>query len=286
MIVVVGCIVVLGAVVTGFTLAGGHLGALIQISEFVTIGGSALGAMIVMSPKKVLVDLARGLVKCVKGSPFGKGAYEDLLKALYDTFRVARRDGLIALETHLSEPDNSTIFSKYPRFAKNHHALQFLCNALSPVLEGAVKPEQLPPLLEADIKLTEAEHHAPQGVLAKTADALPGFGIVAAVLGIVITMSAINGPPEEIGEKVGAALVGTFLGILMSYGFLAPLCVRMEFLGEAEMSYLRTIATAVQGFVTEMPPKVVLEQARRGIAGEFRPSRQQMDEWFKQVEAA
>ena len=258
--------------------------ALVQISEFVTIGGSALGAMVVMSPKKVLVDLARGLLQCVKGSAYGKQAYEDLFKALYETFRTARRDGLISLESHLSEPEGSAIFSKYPRFIKNHHAVQFMCGALAPVLEGAVKPDQLPALLDAEIKLAEQEHHAPQGVLSKTADALPGFGIVAAVLGIVITMGAIDGPPEEIGEKVGAVLVGTFLGILMSYGFLAPLTVRMEFLGEAELGYLRTIATAVQGFLNEMPPKVVLEQARRGIASEFRPSRQELDDWFKQVE--
>jgi chemotaxis protein MotA len=285
-ITIVGFIVVIGAVIAGFTISGGHIGALIQIPEFITIGGAALGALIVMSPKKVLVDLGRGLMQCVKGTACGKPAYEDLFKALYDVFRVARRDGLIALESHLSEPEGSQIFNKYPLFAKNHHAMEFLCGALGPVLEGAVKPDQLPALLAADIKLSEDEHHAPQGVLSKTADGLPGFGIVAAVLGIVITMGAINGPPEEIGEKVGAALVGTFLGILLSYGFLAPLTVRMEFLGDAETGFLRTIATSVIGFLNEMPPKVVLEQARRGVASEFRPSRQELDQWFKQVEGA
>jgi chemotaxis protein MotA len=285
MIVIVGCVVVLGAVLTGFTMAGGHIGALIHPSEIITIGGAAMGALIVMSPKKVLIDLVRGVLQCVKGTPYNKGAYEDLFKALYDLFRVARRDGLMALESHLSEPHQSAILNKYPRFSKDHHAVSFTCGALSPVLEGAVKPEQVPPLLAADIRLAEEEHHAPQGVLAKTADALPGFGIVAAVLGIVITMGAIDGPVEEIGEKVGAALVGTFLGILLSYGFFAPMAVRMEFLGAAETGYLRTIATAVEGFVNEMPPKVVLEQARRGVSGEFRPSRQELDDWFKQVES-
>ena len=122
-------------------------------------------------------------------------------RRLYDTFRVARRDGLIALESHLNDPHESSIFGKYPSFVKNHHAVEFMCGAMAPVLEGAIKPDQLPALLEAELKLTEEEHHAPQGVLSKTADALPGFGIVAAVLGIVITMGAIDGPPEEIGEK-------------------------------------------------------------------------------------
>jgi chemotaxis protein MotA len=286
MIVLVGFLVVIGAVVAGFTTEGGKLGALVQPSEFITIGGAAFGALLVMSPKKVLIDLLHGIIGCVKGSPYGKKAYEDMFKALYELFRVARRDGLMALESHVSEPEKSAIFGKYPAFLKNHHAVEFVCGALGPVLEGAVKPDQLPGMLDKDIHMIAEEHHAPQGVLAKTADGLPGFGIVAAVLGIVITMSAINGPPEEIGEKVGAALVGTFLGILLSYGFLAPLTVRMEFIGECEIGYLRTIAVAMEGFVKEMPPKVGLDQARRAVAFEFRPSRQQLDDWFKQVETA
>ena len=172
------------------------------------------------SKKTILVDLLRGILQCIKGTPYNRHAYEELFKVLYDLFRTARRDGLIALESHLSEPEKSTIFAKYPLFAGNRHAMDFACGALSPVLEGTVKPEQIGPLLEADIRLLEAEHHVPLGVLSKTADAMPGFGIVAAVLGIVITMGAIDGPAEQIGEKVGAALVGTFLGILMAYGFL------------------------------------------------------------------
>jgi chemotaxis protein MotA len=284
MIVIVGCIMVLGAVLAGFMWEGGHLGALIQPAELVVIGGAALGAMVIMSSKKVLMDLVHGLIQCIKGTPFNKGAYEDLFKALYELFRLARRDGLIALETHLSEPENSALFHKYPRFANSHHAVEFTCGALSPVLEGTVKLDQLSQMLESDIKLVADEHHAPLGVLAKTADAMPGFGIVAAVLGIVITMGAIDGPPEEIGEKVGAALVGTFLGILISYGFLAPLCVKLESLGEAELAYFHTIASAVASFVGELPPKVVIEKARRGVASEFRPTRQELDEWLKQVE--
>ena len=164
--------------------------------------------------------------------------------------------------------------------------MEFTCGALSPVLEGTVKPDQLAGLLEADIKLVEVEHHGPLGVLSKTADAMPGFGIVAAVLGIVITMQAIDGPPEEIGEKVGAALVGTFLGILMCYGFVGPLAVKLEVLGAAEVAYFRTIATAVEGFVNDLAPKVVIDKARRGVASEFRPTRQQLEDMFKQVETS
>lgn len=285
MVVIVGCIVVLGAVIGGFTIAGGHVGALLHPSELLTIGGAALGAMIVMSPKKVLFDLVRGLIQCVKGSPFNKQAYQELFKALYDLLRTARREGLMILEAHVNNPHQSEIFKKYPRIANNHHVTQFICSGLSPVIEGMAKPDQLPALMEAELRVIDEEHHAPLGVLQKTADALPGFGIVAAVLGIVITMGAIDGPVEEIGHKVGAALVGTFLGILLSYGFFGPLASRMEFLGAAEMAFFRTITTVILAFVNDVPPKVAIEQARRGVGTEMRPTREELDQLFKDVEA-
>src|SRR6185295_1231911 len=141
--------------------------------------------------------------------------------------------------------------SKYPTILKNHHAEQFICSSLTLVVDGSVTPEQLPELMETELKAMETEHHGPLSVLSKTADGLPGFGIVAAVLGIVITMGAINGPVEEIGHKVGAALVGTFLGILLSYGFFAPLVVKMEFIGLAETAYLRTVAKLIQSIAEQ-----------------------------------
>ena len=286
MVVIVGFIVVLGGVLTGFTMAGGSIGALIHPSEIVTIGGAAVGAMIVMSPMKVLKDLAKAILQTIKGSPYKRPAYEDLFKLLYDLLKLARRDGLVALESHVSAPHESTLFKKYPRIAQNHHVTDFICGALLPVVEGAVKPDTLPHLLAAEIKVIEEEHHAPLGVLAKTADALPGFGIVAAVLGIVITMGAIDGPVEEIGEKVGAALVGTFLGILMSYGFIAPLCVNIEFLGAAELSFFRVIASVIQGFADNLAPKTAIEHARRGVGTDVRITRERLDELFREADAS
>jgi chemotaxis protein MotA len=285
MIVIVGCVVVLVAVLTGFTMAGGSVGALVHPSEFVTIGGAAFGALLVMSPKKTLLDLVHGILQCVKGSPYTKGAYDELLKLLYDVFRLARRDGLVGLDAHVSKPEESAVFVKYPSILKNHHVLDFICGALTAIVEGSIKPEQLPEVLEGEIKVMEEEHHGPLGVLTKTADALPGFGIVAAVLGIVVTMSAIDGPVEEIGEKVGAALVGTFLGILFSYGFVGPLAVRIEFLGMAESDFFHTIATVIESFVNGAPPKVALENARRGVRTECRMSREELDTLFKEVES-
>lgn len=286
MIVIVGSIVVVVAILIGFIGSGGHVGALIHPFEIVTIGGAAGGALILMSPIKVLKDLMKGLMGSLKGSPFNKAAYEELFRLLYDLFRVARRDGLVSLEPHVSDPHQSAIFNKYPKISKNHHATEFICGALAPMVEGTAKPETLPLLLEAEIKIMEEEHHAPLSVLQKTADGLPGFGIVAAVLGIVITMASIDGPVEEIGEKVGAALVGTFLGILASYGFIGPLAVRMEFLGAAESDFFRTIASVVTSFVNDAPPKVALESARRTLKSENRITREKLDQLFKEVEAS
>jgi chemotaxis protein MotA len=286
MIVIVGCIIVIGAVLGGFSMAGGHIGALIHPSEFVTIGGAALGGLIVSAPKKVLVDLIKGVLASIKGSPYNKAAYEEGFKCMYDLLRLARRDGMLALEPHISKPEESDIFNKYPKVAHNHHLLHFICGGIGPLIDATVKPEQMAELLEAELKVLEEEHHAPIAALSKMADALPGFGIVAAVLGIVITMGHIDGPPAEIGHKVGAALVGTFLGILLSYGFAAPLATRMELMALAEGAYFRTIAAIVVGFANNLPPKVATEMARRGVTSEFRPHRDELDEWFKEAEAA
>jgi chemotaxis protein MotA len=284
MIVLVGVAVVMGAVLAGFMMSGGQLGALMHPSELLTIGGAAMGAMIMMSPISVLKNLGIALIGTLKGSQYDKATYRELFKLMYDLLRIARRDGLLMLERHVSDPHHSEVINRYPRIAKNHHAMEFICNGLSPLVDGAT-PEQVSGLLEAELKIIEEEHHAPISVMTKTADGLPGFGIVAAVLGIVITMGAIDGPVQEVGHKVGAALVGTFLGILLSYGFFGPLASRMEFMGVVELGFFRAIASIVMGAAQSQSPKVVIEQARRGIGTEFRPSRTEMEALFKEVDA-
>jgi chemotaxis protein MotA len=239
-----------------------------------------------MSPVKVLKDLVKGIIATLKGSPFGKDSYTQLFKLLYDLLRVARRDGLVILESHITDPHQSEIFRKYPKILNNHHVTHFICDALAPLIEGTANPQQLAALLDTEMKVIGQEHHAPLVALMKTADGLPGFGIVAAVLGIVITMGAIDGPVEEIGHKVGAALVGTFLGILASYGFIGPLAGRMEGLGEEEMNFFRTISSVILAFAGDAPPKVAIDQARRGVGTEMRPTRAELDELFKAVDAA
>ena len=262
-------------------MAGGSLHNLWHISEFVIIGGAALGSMIIMSPKKVLIDLAKKLLLALKGAPYSRKSYDELLKALYELFLLGRRNGMIALEEHVMSPKTSSIFAKYPTFIGNHHAVEFLCNGLRPIIDGKIKPDQLRLLMETELETIEVEHHAPVSVLTKAADAMPGFGIVAAVLGIVITMAAINGPIEQIGEKVAAALVGTFLGIFISYGFMNPLAVNIEFVNAAEIAYSRCIAASVVGFAAGMAPVMAVEIARRGLSSDVRPSAEELEVMLK-----
>ena len=283
MIVIIGTIVVLVAVLGGFSLAGGHIGALLHLSELVIIGGAAIGATIVMSPRKVLVDTARALVQVLKGAPYNRHVYEELFKALYELFLIGRRDGLIALEEHVTHPESSSILAKYPSFLKHKHAVEFLRGALRPVVDGRVKPDQLKRLLDTQLAAVEVEHHAPVNVMNKLADSLPGFGIVAAVLGIVVTMGAINGPVDEIGRKVGAALLGTFLGVLLCYGFATPLATNIEFIAHAELAYLKAIATAVVEFANGMAPAMAIEVSRRGLSSELRPNEDEMETMLKSL---
>jgi chemotaxis protein MotA len=283
MIIVVGSIVVFLCVFGGFVIGGGHLLVLVHPNELLIIGGGALGALLIMSPRKVLMDIVKGLMVCLKGTPHSRAAYEDLLKVLYELFLLGRRSGMIALEEHVLEPQNSSIFKKYPNFLNNKHAVEFLCGSLRPIIDGKIKPDQLRLLLDAELGQMEIEHHAPVNVLTKTADAMPGFGIVAAVLGIIITMASISGPVEQIGVEVAAALVGTFLGILLAYGFLSPLAMNLEFNGAAEMDYTRCIAACVIGFAGGMAPVTAVELGRRGLSSELRPSSEEMEAMFKSL---
>lgn len=280
MLVIVGLIVVFGSVLGGFTIAGGAVGALIHPSELLTIGGASLGALIMMCPTKVLIDLIKGILTSLKGSSYTKPAYKELFGAFYELFTIARRDGLLALDPHVNSPHESAILKKYPTLANNHHNLAFFTSCLGLTLNSSMDSKVFGSFVDAELKAIHEEHHAPISVLQKTADALPGFGIVAAVLGIVITMGAISGPVEEIGHKVGAALVGTFLGILMSYGMFAPMAVKLEFMAHAEMQYFRTVATIVQGFVDNLAPKEAIELGRRGLGSDVRPSEQEINEIY------
>ncbi len=280
MVVIVGGIIVIVSVLVGFTMAGGKVAALIHLSEFITIGGATLGALVIMSPIKVIKDLIRGILQTLKGSPFGKGMCAELFKVLYTLAKLVRQEGLLALDVHVTKPEESALLQQYPKIAKNHHVSHFLCDSLAMIIDGSVESGQLRGWLDEEIKVVEREHHTATGALAKTADALPGFGIVAAVLGIVVTMQAIGGPVDEIGYKVGAALVGTFLGILMAYGFFAPLAARMEALGDQEILFLKALAVGVIAINDGVSPKDVVTRARRIVGTDCRPNQAELRDMY------
>jgi len=265
MLVLVGILVVICSTLGGFMLAGGKPVVLLHISEFVVIGGVAVGVLVIASPGHVLSDIVAKLKHMVSGKGPGKAEYFDLLKLLYEIFMVGRRNGLIALEEHVMEPEKSSIFQRYPMVSSHKERLEFLCSGLRPVIDGKIKPDQLEELMSAelDTKGEEADH--PVHVLQLVGDSLPGIGIVAAVLGIINTMAAIADGPEVVGERVAAALTGTFLGVFFAYGFVNPIANRIKFNNAQDQQYLRCIMTAVAGFAKGLAPVTAVEVARRSL---------------------
>ena len=278
MITLVGLIVVLGSVLGGYVMHHGKIAVLIQVSEFVIIGGAGIGAMLAGNPVSVLKATGAQLVALVKPNPFTKDAYSELLHVLYEVFQTARKQGLVGLETHIESPETSDIFTKYPKFTAQHHALTFLVDTLKVLLTGTVEDHHLSEILDLDL---EKHHHeamlVPQS-LNRVADAMPGFGIVAAVLGVVITMGAISGTAAAIGEKVAAALVGTFLGILLSYGVIGPIAQAIEARLRAEQAYMSCIRTALLAFARGDAPMTCVEFARRNIDPIDRPTFSELEE--------
>jgi len=271
MLLIVGALIVLGSVAGGYMMHGGVLGALWQLNELVIIGGAALGALIIGTPISLIKALLARLGGFFK-SPPSKDIYLDLLALQYQLYRLTQQSGVMALEAHVEEPEKSAIFSKFPTFLANHHAVSFLSDSVRVIILGGVAPHDLEALMDEDLEVHHHEALKPAQTLAKVADALPGLGIVAAVLGIVITMQAIGGPPEEIGHSVAAALVGTFLGILASYGFVQPMATSMEHMVEAEGRYLICIKSGLLAVYKGFPPAIAVEFARRTLPEDVRPT--------------
>jgi len=272
MFVIIGIAVVITGVIGGFLVEGGPIMVLLQPVEFMIILGAAIGSLMMMSPPAVLKRIIGRSLGVLRGDPYGKEQYVNVLKTLFELFNVAKRDGLIALEPHVMEPEKSSIFTKNGFLLEHPHALSYLCDTMKLLLGGGVPPYDVEALLEADIDTYHAETASAPMIVQKIGDALPGLGIVAAVLGIVITMQAISGPPEEIGQKVAVALVGTFLGILLSYGFVQPLATHMELLQASETRFLECIKAGVVAYAKGNAPIIVVEFARRVIYSDVRPT--------------
>jgi chemotaxis protein MotA len=272
MLIIVGAIIVLASTLGGFMLAGGKPILLLHASEFVVILGISAGMIVIATPGHVLKEVVHKSLQALKGKTIGKTEFIDLFKLLYELFMIGRRNGLIALEEHVLDPKKSQIFQRYPIILNDPVRLNFLVNGLAPLIDGKIKPDQLTALMQAelDAKSLEAEH--PTHVLQLVADSLPAIGIVAAVLGIINTMSAIAEGPEAVGEKVAAALTGTLLGIFIAYGFVSPLCARLKSIWAAEEQFLKCIMEAISGFAKGLAPLTAVEIARRSLDSHVQPA--------------
>src|SRR5215813_11706048 len=259
MFVIIGIVVVFGCVVAGYLMEHGNLKVLVQPAELVIIGGAAVGTLLIANPLHILKAIVGGLAGAFGGSKYGKDKYLDTMKMMYELFSRARKEGLMALEADSDAPDKSPVFSKYPKFLKDHHALHFVCDTLRMAATGGVEAFDMDQMMERDMEVHHHEATQPVSALSSMADSLPGLGIVAAVLGVVITMGALGGPPEEIGHKVAAALVGTFLGILLCYGFVGPLAANMAKAAEEESQYHQVLRTLLLSFIKGNAPIQALE---------------------------
>jgi chemotaxis protein MotA len=270
MFAIIGIIVVFGSVVGGYLMEHGNIRVLIQPAELVVIGGAAIGTVLIANPLHILKQIMGGVIGVFGGSKFTKQRYLDSLKMMYELLNKARREGLMALEGDVEDPAKSPILSKYPAFLKDHHVRDYFCDTMRMAISG-VEAFDLDQLLDLDL---EVHHHGaslPIASLSSMADSLPGLGIVAAVLGVVITMGALGGPPEEIGHKVAAALVGTFLGILLCYGLVGPLAASMQKSSDDEGAYLYVLRVVMISFLKGTAPIMAVEFARRAIPGHVRP---------------
>jgi chemotaxis protein MotA len=280
----IGIVIVLGSVVGGFLMEQGKLPVLLQPSEFITIAGAALGTVLVANPLHVLKGVVAGLVGVLKGSAVPEKRYVESLKMLFELFTKARKEGMVSIESDIEEPETSTIFSKYPTFLKDHHVTAFVCDTMRMAVTGGVKPFDLDQMMELDLEVHHHTSMAPTQAMTSVADALPGLGIVAAVLGIVITMGALGGPPEEIGSKVAAALVGTFLGILLCYGVVGPLAANMSKAVDEKHAYYGVLRTTLLAFVKGTAPIMAIEIGRRAIPEQVRPKFSEMERACREKE--
>jgi len=286
MFAIIGILIVFGAVAGGYLMEHGHIKVLLQPAELIIIGGAAVGTVLVANPMHILKKIAGGLSGVFGGSKFTKQRYLESLKMMYDLLNKARKDGIVALEADVEDPAKSAIFSKYPVFIKDHHVRDFVCDTLRMSVSGGVDPFEIDQMMELDM---DVHHHGatqPVAALSNMADSLPGLGIVAAVLGVVITMGALGGPPEEIGQKVAAALVGTFLGILLCYGLVGPFAANMAKTADDEHAYYHVLRVLMTSFMKGSPPIMAVEVARRAIPAHVRPSFKELEKTCRSTAGA
>ena len=281
-----GILIVLGSVMGGYLGHGGKFHVLIQPTEFLIIFGAAAGAVVISAPMSAIKMCIAQTLHALKGGGPGKKEYVDLLQMMFRLFQTFRKDGPQAIEKHIEDPSKSDIFKNYPSFLKNHHASKFLCDTMKVTLSADIAPHDLEDLLDADIKVIHEEEHDAQHIVSNVADAMPGLGIVAAVAGVVITMGKLSQGSEVIGQSVAGALVGTFIGVLAAYGFIAPLAAKIGRDLDKEGRYLKVIKAGLVALQRGAPPMVCVEYARRAIFPLDRPTFDEMEKASKEKKAA
>ena len=281
MFAIVGIVVVFCAVLGGFLMEKGHIEVLIQPAELLIIAGAAAGTLLAGNPTHILKSIVSGVAGVLRGSRLTEKRYLSTLKMMYQLLNKVRKEGLLSIEADIEKPETSAFFKSNPDFLADHAAKDFVCDTLRIGLTGGVETFDMDQMLELDMEVHHKESHLPVSALATAADALPGLGIVAAVLGVVITMGSLGGPPEEIGRKVAAALVGTFLGILLCYGVFGPLSAHMAKIAEEHNSYLHVLRVLLMAFMKGSAPLIAVEMARRAIPARVRPSFDEMEKHCK-----
>ena len=274
---IIGIVVVFGSILGGYLMEHGKIVILLQPAELVIILGAAIGTVLIANPLPAVIRMAKGMLGVLSGNPYTKARYTENLKMIYDLFSLARKSGMAKLEEEIDNPGKGAVFSKYPKFVKSHEAMHFLCDSLRTSAAGVLDPMDIDVMMETDLDVHQREGHEPITALSSMADSLPGLGIVAAVLGVVITMGSLGGPKEEIGQRVAAALVGTFLGILLCYGLFGPIASAMTKIHDAEEAYLGFLRSCILGLAKGLSPIMAVELGRRAIPTHARPTFREME---------
>ncbi len=283
--VIVGYILVVGSVLGGYALAGGHLAALLQPLELLMIGGAALGAFVVGNPGKVLKATLAALPTVVKGSQYTRARYLSLMALLFAILTKIRKEGMISIERDVEKPAESALFANYPEILADHHAIEFLTDYLRLMVSGNLNPHEIEALMDAEIETHHHEAMIPSHAIQKVADGLPAFGIVAAVMGVVHTMGSVGRPPAELGEMIAHALVGTFLGILLAYGFVGPLAGVLEAKVTEATKQLECVKTTLMASLNGYAPQLAVEFGRKVLYSTERPSFAELDEHVRAAKA-
>ena len=281
MFVIIGIAVVAFGIVTGFLLAGGNLLLLLQWSEFIVIGGAAIGSLLISAPISLLKKILAEIPKAISPDHFSQKDYLELLKSFNDLFLVAQRDGLLAIEKHIENPTESDILSKNKKFINNEVTRNFFCDTMKVMLSGGIPPHELENVIDTEIETYEMELKPVPASIARVGDSLPGLGIVAAVLGIIVTMSSIDKGAEVVGHHVAAALVGTFLGVLLAYGFINPLAANIEHNMENKLRLFVTVKACIVSYAKGNPPIIAVEIARRTIFTDDRPTFTELENYVR-----